>query len=332
MLSYPNVLTVIPHLSYSKRMEASKISVEFRKYHQRFSFSLTSIRFSQKYGPVNNNGDPEEVGTGNLHVESIIYDFTFDPLTNQVQISNTLTPGRIITSNDITIARRYLQYYLRSSKRPVEHVHIVETDRPFRNMHDLRIPSLTWHLNGSRADNIFDDFPRNYVFEKLELIDCFGVHLGEPLVHRAKHLIVKNIPIYQEFVVGTEPLFIAGFYMLLRNKVEIFLGLNHVRSFVNLSYGICQDSFHIGSSFTGIFMPNSFLKDYMWEYLLRAEDIVRPNGLIASRGYIKGRECVVLKTTNDWIAVVFHNYVDTGDKESFTTLKLKREMDAELDE
>ncbi|CCD72663.1 F-box domain-containing protein [Caenorhabditis elegans] len=305
VLQYPNLLKIVPYLSYSKRMELSKVSPEFRSIHSRLDYSLKTMSFSQDYGAISEEG-PIEVGSGILKVESIEYIFEYDENMDQVKIKCLLAPELVRFSNDKSIIRRYFHYYLAASQRIVQHVKLRESDSPFRNLQSLKIPSISWTLNGAREYPQFINF-QNHVFEKLELINYESIVLTET----------------QEYTVGNENSAIRNFYCILSNmKLELVLGLNYVESFILLCNRLLLDTLHIGSSVTAIFIKEPLLN--VWRTLLeRYED---------SRGTFMGsghRKCAILSTDNNIKVAVFENYFgkDSNGKESFTAIKMNNNVE-----
>ncbi|KAF1770935.1 hypothetical protein GCK72_002759 [Caenorhabditis remanei] len=320
---YPSFTACFKHLNYTKRVELSRYSVQVRKVHSRTRYSLNSIFFSQNYGPVDNEGVAAEVGSGHLRIESIDYNFTHNETTGQVTIECSMAPGRQRFSNDITTARRYFQYYLTTSVEAIPNVEVYESDIPFRGL-ALRIPSLKWTLNGMREFPLLI-FPADHTFDKLEFINYGVVLFGDHHIRKCRHLILQKREIQPEFEFGNEDRNIESYCLLTNEKIEVYIGLNYVESFVILCTRLLNAAVHCtGSSFTGIFRVAAFQKEYLW-HLLREK---HQNVVL---GHLKGKECLVLRLTNEDIIAVFEDYFneDTAQMESFTVIKLKRIMETD---
>ncbi|CAL2028973.1 unnamed protein product [Caenorhabditis brenneri] len=324
-LSYPALLSVLKKMNYDKKSEIAVVSPEICKIHKRIGYSLKSLSFIQEHGKVDENGIPEEVGTGEVHVESIKYRFEHNPETNKVEVKCSLTPEKKLLVEDISIARRYFHHFLTTSKQPVQHLFLTECDRPFRNMIGLQNTRIKWNLSGAREFPLFQDFPENHIFEKLELSGYGTLLLTEKQVKNCKHLVLRKEEIYSEYVIGNEERTIRNHYCTLNNSIlELYLGLNHMESFLLLCEHILVDTFQIGSSFTAFFKKTGFLKNYVWNSLLERFDR-------AVEGVLKQGECVVLRIQNDHITAVFTNYYGNDDmyRESYTVVKLKRNLEYE---
>lgn len=326
-LSYPSLLSIIKNIDYDKRLKLAVLCPEFRKVHKRIGYSLNSLTFIQKYGDVDEDGIPEEVGSAQLNVESIEYHFIHDLVTNKVGVKCSLTPGNKFYFEEISIARRYFQHFLTTSERPVRRLYLTESDRPFRNLAGLQILDIKWRLCGPREFPLFQNFPQNYIFDKLEFSDYNSILLTENQVRNCKHLILNKEEIHDEYVIGNEERGVRDYYCALKNsKLELHLGLNHVESFLQLCEHILLDVFEIGSSFTASFRKSSFLKDYLWSSLLERFEH-------AQKGVLKHGECVVLQLRNDCVIAVFPNYysADSNYRETFTVIKTKRYLDCETE-
>uniref|UniRef100_A0A1I7UXM6 F-box C protein n=1 Tax=Caenorhabditis tropicalis TaxID=1561998 RepID=A0A1I7UXM6_9PELO len=194
-----------------------------------------------------------------------------------------------------------------------------QCDRPFRNLFNLQNLNLNWTLSGVREFPLFQDFPENHIFEKLELSGYGSLLLTEKQVKNCKHLILKKDEIYEEFVIGNEERAIRDYYCNLSNNIlEVHLGLNHVQSFLLLCERILLDTFHIGTSFTASYVKTGKLKEIVWNSLL-------DRFKFSKEGVLNNRDCVVLQEKNNIIVAVFFNYSgDNKDRERFTAVKLKR--------
>lgn len=242
----------------------------------------------------------------------------------KVKIECSLFPRNSLFVEDISISKKYFHYFFEKSQRPVRQLELTECDRPFKDLATTRRPSdLKWNLSGARDFPLFQDFPQNHIFSKLELINHGNIVLTEKQVKMSNHLILRKTELYEEYVIGNEERSIRDYYCSLSNPIlEIYLKLNHVYSFILLCDHILLETFQIGTAFTAKFQKIPFRKEFVWDSLI--------NGVKnAKKGFLRGKECVVLHMSDDVIVAVFSDFYGNDDvcEESFTAVKMERKLE-----